>query len=81
MRDQILALVFKHSWGARRAVKLADSYVQLTEAVDVDSASEDNDASPADIDEAENGVVQEALCSQVRQLRSEFCTCVANAFA
>ena len=52
------------SWGAKRAVKLADDRDQLTETIDVDSASEDADVPAEGTDEAENDA-EEASCSKV----------------
>lgn len=41
LRDQTLALVFRLSWSAKRAVKLADSYVKLSSVQEEEDDSSD----------------------------------------
>lgn len=54
LRDQTLALVFRLSWSARRAVKLADSYVKLSSIQDEEDDSSDgvSDAAAETVDGA-----------------------------
>ena len=67
LRDQLLTLVFKLSWNAQRAVKLADNYLQLSDTVPHGIGSDDDDTEPDLIPEANDTVPQES-CSQVQHV-------------
>ena len=66
LRDHIVALVFKLSWGAKRAVQLANSYIQLSDDLFHGNRNDSDDDAESDLvtPEADDTVLQEP-CSQV----------------
>ena len=72
LQNQLLALVFKLSWGAQRSVQLADSYLDLTRSPAGSSRDSAGESDSEDLLEPElmpadsNTVVQQGIDQQVR---------------
>ena len=73
LRDQTLALVFRLSWSAKRAVKLADSYVRLSSIQDEEDDSSDGvsdavvEVATADGDAAADISLEAQVCCTCHQ--------------
>lgn len=66
LRDQMVALVFKLSWRAKRAVKLADSYIQLSNDLFHGNRNDSDDDAESDLVTPEaNDTPPQGSCSQV----------------